>query len=69
MPNNWNDGTEKYNLRAKLDKAEALNLRWNRAMSKFAAGSEFIDDPERVAEHIERCLYFHDLLRSRKEAL
>lgn len=37
---------------------EALKLRWNKAASKHVAGSEFIDDPERVFSFVEKSREF-----------
>ena len=41
-------------IRAERDVSFELNDRWNRAVSDFAAGSEFIDDPERVHEYLKQ---------------
>ena len=43
-----------------------LLRRWNRAMAKWCAGSEFIDDPERCAAQIQRVMEFREGLAHRK---
>ncbi len=35
---------------------ESLPGRWNLAMADLCPGSEFVNEPERCAEHIRRCL-------------
>jgi len=48
------------------DQLAKLNQEWNRAMSEFAAGSEFIDDPKRTAEHIKKSRELQSLLAAKK---
>lgn len=46
--------------------AQTLNREWNRAMSEFAAGSEYIDDPKRVASHLKDARKLHELIVGKK---
>ncbi len=43
-----------------------LAHRWNRAASKFACGSEFVDDPERVFAQVERSIELRVLFATKK---
>ncbi len=55
---------------AEVERLRAQVRRWNVAMSRLAAGSEFIDEPEKVAQEIARQIAFGEELgraKSRKE--
>jgi hypothetical protein len=49
-----------------IDNLRALCLRWNRAAAKYAAGSEYVDDPERVFAAIKRRMEFQEKVAHRK---
>lgn len=53
-------------LEARNKKAEALLLRWNKAAGWYCAGSEFVDDPERVFESIKSRMEMREKLGQRK---
>ena len=52
-----------------IDNLRALCLRWNRAAATFCAGSEFIDDPERVFNRIREQIQFVEKVAHRKGEL
>lgn len=47
---------------AEVDRLRAEIRRWNVAMSRFAAGSEFVDEPEKMAEQIAKSIAFAEEL-------
>src|SRR5579872_3203678 len=53
------------NAEAQLSTTREIARRWNRAASKYAAGSEFIDDPERVFAQIEKSLDMRVKIRTK----
>ncbi len=55
--------------RQRAEKAEALNLRFNRAFDRWACGSEFHNDPERIAKRIADIVHSHmEAVKARKDA-
>ncbi len=56
---------EREDYRAQVAALEELKRRWNRAASKYACGSEFIDDPERVFAQVEQSLDLREKIRTK----
>ena len=52
-----------------VDNLRALCLRWNKAAATFCAGSEYIDDPERVFNRIREPIQFAEKLTHQKGKL